>query len=74
MEQYPAISGGTHNGLFDGKYVVEGTAPGGPLTWQVDTHATVPKVEITQSHDKMLVEGKFDLTAKGEPADEGEYS
>jgi hypothetical protein len=64
---------GMHNGLFDGEYTVSGTGQG-VLTWQVDTSAQVPTVEITQSDEKMLVEGEFDLTAEGNPADEDTYA
>jgi hypothetical protein len=37
---------GSHSGLFNGKYVTSGSGTGGPLTWQVDTHATVPRLTM----------------------------
>jgi hypothetical protein len=36
--------------------------------------AKAVQVEITKYDEKMLVEGKFDLTAEGKPADEDTYS
>ena len=69
----PIDFSGLHSGLFNGEYVPKGDG-GEPrtFTWQVDTHATVPKLEITKCPDKMLVEGKFELEAKAAPETEGQ--